>query len=34
MSQIVCFWEKKSKGVTTLGKILLKYASLNSSSIN
>lgn len=26
--------EKKSKGVTTLGKILLKYASLNSSSIN
>lgn len=33
MSQIVCFW-KKSKGVTTLGKILLKYASLNSSSIN
>lgn len=25
---------KKSKGVTTLGKILLKYASLDSSSIN
>lgn len=34
VSNCVLLEKKKSKGVTTLGKILLKYASLSSSSIN